>query len=123
MSRGFKRDMNETLNLRASGYFKDRDSFRSRDGHDLLGPKDKEARWAEIFDHYGGICGICGEYASPQAFNKGEWRHMKNEHNNFRRCDCVAGAGWAHHACHFRVDHPGPQLRSIPLVMAERGGA
>ena len=102
MSRGFKRDIPGTK----AAKFLDKRSFRSIDGHDLLFGADKGVRRQQIMDRDGQNCRVCGAHAL-ERLGMGEWRHLENEHNNFRRCDCMEGGQWAHHSCHFKADHPG----------------
>ena len=111
--RGFKKD---TPGTKAAG-FVDKRSARTIDGHDILFGADKSARRTEIFQRDKGMCQMCGGHASVSAYrlaDAGEWRHLLNEHNNFKRCDCMEGGEWAHHKCHFAADHPGVQLGKIP---------
>jgi hypothetical protein len=99
LPRGFKRSIPDT---EAAG-FCDRRSFRSIDGHDLLAGRDKQQRHDDIQYRDRSTCQICKHLALD-----GEWRHLENEHNQFRRCDCMEGGEWAHHNCHFNSDHKGP---------------
>jgi hypothetical protein len=112
VSRGFKR----SIPLKKEAGFVDKRSWRSIDGHDLLRGADKSARRTEIAQRDNFICQICGDDAFPRADRgDGEWRHLANEHNGFKRCDCMEGGEWAHHACHFAADHPGVQwTKKIP---------
>jgi len=104
-----KRDIQATK----AAKFTDKRSFRTLDGHDLLFGVDKSARRTEIWQRDKGICKICGlmTYQGTYALSgeRGEWRHLANRHNGFKRCDCMEGGEWAHHSCHFAADHPGVQ--------------
>lgn len=109
--RGFKKD---TPGTEAAG-FVDKRSARTIDGHELLFGSDKSARRIQIFRRDKGICQICKKLTDYDSIqNVGEWRHLSNEHNNFKRCDCMEGGEWAHHSCHFAADHKGVQLGKIP---------
>jgi hypothetical protein len=101
--RGFKR----SIPLTKEAGFVDKRSWRSIDGHDLLFGVDKSARRTQIYQRDKSICQICKRPAPGGC--SGEWRHLANEHNGFKRCDCMEGGEWAHHACHFAADHPGVQ--------------
>ena len=103
MPRGFKFGAVET----AARNFLDKRSFVSLDGHELLRGKDKSERRKQIFARDKAICQVCKMRTSGCD---GEWMHLLNEHNKFKRCDCMEGGQWAHHTCHFELDHPGPQF-------------
>jgi hypothetical protein len=79
--RGFKKDGPATY----AENFWDKRSFLSLDDHALLYGKDKSQQRHQIFLH-----------ANPDGISEaeGEWHHVRNEHNNFRRCDCVEGGLW-----------------------------
>ena len=113
--RGFKRDHVATEAAR----FADDRSYISleKDGiaHELLFGIDKELRFETIAKQTKRICAKCKKFAPD-----GEWHHVKNGPGE--RCDCLHNAEWRHTECHSVIEHPQPQLRSIPLVMAERGG-
>jgi hypothetical protein len=121
MPKAFKKDSVRTKE-RA---FLDPRSFVSLDGHELLAGVDKSARRTEIFQRDKGMCQMCGGHASVSAYrlaDAGEWRHLANEHNGFKRCDCMEGGEWAHHSCHFAADHPGVQLGKIPSLTENSEG-
>lgn len=82
MPRGFKRSEEYTANARAYGLLIDKRSFMSLEGHMLLFGKDKAAQRERIWIH-----------RNPDRIplDEGEWHHLRNEHNNFRRCDCLEG--------------------------------
>jgi hypothetical protein len=82
MPRGFKKDIPETKRLRKEGVYRDKRSFRSVDGHDLLRGDDTSCRRIEI-----------AALKNPEQipYDEGHWHHVRGPHNNFRRCDCVEG--------------------------------
>lgn len=119
--RGWKRDHIAT---QQAGFLDSR-SYISLDNHRLLYGEDKSLLRIQVWAAAQGKCGVCGTEAplNSQEENRGNLRHLENKHNDFRRCDCPEGCMWAHQkTCHMDLDHPGPRLQSIPLVMAERGG-
>jgi hypothetical protein len=79
MPRGFKRDR-----ARTDG-FQDQRSFISLDGHLILYGKDKLCQRVNVY-----------AFSNPEhiSWEEGEWHHLRNKHNNFRRCDCAAGGLW-----------------------------
>ena len=79
--RGFKKSIPDTK----AAHFKDRRSFRSIDGHDLLFGEDKRVRRCRIHSE-----------RNPDGISwvSGEWHHLRNEHNRLRRCDCPEGGLW-----------------------------
>lgn len=103
--RGFKRDTMAT----AERNFLDPRSYRSweKDGqaHDLLFGIDKSNRRAEVFDHFGGICTLCGQYACMgPSYNQGSWHHKESSAG--KRCDCMHNAEWRHLiSCHLAIEH------------------
>jgi hypothetical protein len=100
LPRGFKRCNEETKKRKESGAYRDRRSFRSLDGHDLLYGVDKALRRESIF--------MLSPDRHEIPWDEGEWDHVRNEHNNFRRCDCVAGGRWIRPKAH-REKHVHPQ--------------
>jgi hypothetical protein len=118
MSRGYKRDTIAT----AEAGFDDPRSFRSwpKDGqaHDLLFGTDKTRQRIEIFDHFGGICSLCGKFAGyGPGYNQGSWHHK--ESGPGERCDCIHNAEWRHLiTCHLATEHKHPQLKWIPQEKA-----
>lgn len=80
--RGFKKDIPGTAKRREAGVYRDKRSFRSLCGHDLLYGPDKAMRRYQIF-----------LLRNPDGIpeDSGEWDHEENDHNDHRRCDCVEG--------------------------------
>lgn len=111
--RGFKRDEIATQKRN----FEDSRSYVSLDDppHLILFGRDKEAQRQIIFASRDGICQIEGQHCLGRIdFYSGEWHHVANAHNDFRRCDCKEGALVACKNCHFE-QHVQTELRSIPM--------
>jgi hypothetical protein len=105
MSRGFKRNHEAT----AQAGFHSKASFISLDGHLVLYGADKKPIRLLIYQRDRGICRECGHTA---GWFRGEWHHVANEHNNFRRCDCPEGGEWVCGPCH-RKKHVLVQLKPL----------
>jgi hypothetical protein len=86
MPRGAKEDLTVTRNLREAGFFLNRRSFISLDGHLFLEGFDKGRTRERVFRKHRNRCVVCGVRLHPDApmFHPhcGEWHHPKN-------CDCV----------------------------------
>lgn len=92
--RGFKKDIAITKKIK----FKDKRSFYSLDRHFLLFGEDKSRQRHWIFVR-------CNPENIPE--DEGEWDHLRNEHNNFRRCDCLEGGRFIRPKAH-RLKHAKP---------------
>ena len=99
MPRGFKRARVAT----EEAGFKDNGSYVSLDGHLLLYRKDKAAQRHQIFLH-------CNPDNIPE--DQGEWHHLRNEHNQNRRCDCLSGGVFISKAEH-RKQHAQVQFNKL----------
>src|SRR5271156_243014 len=108
MPRGFKRDLYETALI---GFF-DKRSFFSVDCHFLLYGKDKVAQRHSIFL-------MCNPDNIPE--DEGEWHHLRNEHNQNRRCDCLSGGVFISKSEH-RKQHVKVHLGKIPPLTENSGG-
>jgi hypothetical protein len=108
--RGFGRNEIET----ARHGFKDSRSYVSLDDppHLILYGLDKEPIREEIYKRDNGDCVLCGR---PLTFQEMEWHHVRNDHNNYRRCDCAAGGITTCRECHEREEAWGVRLKSIPM--------
>lgn len=99
--RGFKVDPVAT----AARGFKDRRSFVSVDGHELLvGAEDTTARRKEIFERSHGRCELhvapgCKGFVNWHSRGMEGWAHLDVEpHRN--HCDCAANGAAACDKCH-----------------------
>jgi hypothetical protein len=116
--RGFKR--NEAATVKRN--FEDPRSYVSLDEppHLILFGKDKEAQRQIIFATRDGICQIQGEHCLGRIdFYSGEWHHVSNAHNQFRRCDCKEGALVICKNCHLE-QHVQVKLGRIPQLVTDQ---
>jgi HNH endonuclease len=125
MPRGFSKDERVSALLVESGFFENEDSFIGYDlemtPHLLLEGEDVSRQrtrlWKALkYRPEGRACGIC-----HKPITNPDWEMDHIQGGTVGRCDCLHNLRAVHRYCH-REKHVKTQLKSIPLVMAERGG-